>query len=1033
MVAGAGFVGRARVVAELTRAVDRVRSGSGEAIAITGEPGIGKTAVLAELRRIADARAVRVHWGTCRQGDAAPPYWPWIEAFAGDPEGSSVGAALTGDGAATGAPTSGDRHALFGTVRVHLHAAASAAPRLIVLDDVHWADLGSLALLRFLAADLHLAPLLLVVAYRDLEVEADPARAALLGSGSLHAQHLHLDGMPASEIAELTAATTGEAPDPRILAGLERRTGGNPLFVRELVRDAWLQGSLDELGGEHDRPSRVPVGVRDVLLRRIETLEPAAREILAVAALDGEAFRPAVVAAVAEESSAAVRGAIAAAARARLVLDPDAGTPRFAHALVRDVLRDALPADRAGSLHARYAGEVAADPATSAAEVAGHLVRARGHVPPGRVATGCRLAGDEAADRLAWEEAARWFGDALASLEEDRGAPVGERIELLLRRGRALVRAGDLDGAREDFGTAANRSIAEGDAERLAEAALGFGDASPVWGTDATLIDLLDAAHVALADGSPALRARVVARLAQARYFVADAATIDALGRDAVALARSAEDDVALADALLARRVLWGPDDLPGRATLAQELVAVASRRRDADLEARARAWRIVDLIESGDLPGARAEIARHAELARRLGQPGHERDAAMWRATMAMLEGRFEDAERAAATARALGERMHDPGTDAIFAVQQVMLLAELGDPDRAEEALGLARDAVDRYPEIAAWRALHAFALARFGEHEAARVVLDRLVAEGMTEHRRDAVFLVTAAHAADAAAIVGHEPAAQALLPALSGMLDRWITIDRALACKGSTERLVGLLRGVVGDLDAAVEHLERARTRHTRAGAEAFAARTCVELADLLRRRGRSEDERGPDVDAPNALLLQGAVWEIRFGDAVIRLPDGKGLRDLARLLAKPELEIHVLDLAGHPGQPTQGGLEMLDATAVSSYRARIEELRADLAEAEAFSDAGRVERARTELETLVERLGAAYGMGGRRRTTSDDAERARKAVTWRIRAAIDRIESAHPGLARHLRTAIKTGVFCSYRPERPTVWAVDPPA
>jgi hypothetical protein len=101
-----------------------------------------------------------------------------------------------------------------------------------------------------------------------------------------------------------------------------------------------------------------------------------------------------------------------------------------------------------------------------------------------------------------------------------------------------------------------------------------------------------------------------------------------------------------------------------------------------------------------------------------------------------------------------------------------------------------------------------------------------------------------------------------------------------------------------------------------------------------------------------------------------------------------------------------------------------------ELREQAERAEAAGDGARAEAAREELDTHTHAIGAAFGLGGRPRKAGDPAERARSAVTWRIRSAVAKIEESHPALGRHLKNSVRTGTFCSYRPERWVEWTTD---
>ncbi|HET8820991.1 MAG TPA: hypothetical protein VFM57_05550, partial [Thermoleophilaceae bacterium] len=181
------------------------------------------------------------------------------------------------------------------------------------------------------------------------------------------------------------------------------------------------------------------------------------------------------------------------------------------------------------------------------------------------------------------------------------------------------------------------------------------------------------------------------------------------------------------------------------------------------------------------------------------------------------------------------------------------------------------------------------------------------------------------------------------------------------------------------------------------------------------------------EAAPGAD--NEFRRDGEMWRLAFDGESVHMPDLKGLHDLARLLAAPGDEIHVLDLgAAVDGVSPQGHAgELLDAEARAAYKARIDELREERELAEAANDTVRAERAREELDAIGAALTSAYGLGGRARKAGDQAERARSAVTWRIRSAISRVEAVHPALGRHLKNSVRTGTFCSYAPEQPVDW------
>jgi predicted ATPase len=165
---------------------------------------------------------------------------------------------------------------------------------------------------------------------------------------------------------------------------------------------------------------------------------------------------------------------------------------------------------------------------------------------------------------------------------------------------------------------------------------------------------------------------------------------------------------------------------------------------------------------------------------------------------------------------------------------------------------------------------------------------------------------------------------------------------------------------------------------------------------------------------------------GDFWEIGYAGATATVRATKGMADIARLVAAPGREVHCFELMGGSVDEHDTGA-VLDPAARRAYEERVRELQLELDEAEAAADRGRAETTRAELDALVDQLVAALGLGGRDRRAGGAAERARSAVTQRIRSTLRRIDTAHPQLGRHLHSAVRTGAFCVYRPEEPVHW------
>ena len=474
----------------------------------TGEPGIGKTRMAEQLASRARQRGARVLWGRCWEGGGAPAYWPWsqlLRPLLDDPPedsraaaGTDAGAAAGADGAAlrrfspeladtVGEGTSADpaaqsaaaRFRLFAAVTSLLQRASAGQPLLLVLDDLHAADPASLMLLRFVARELRATRLLVVAAYRAVEARQRAEVAEVLGELIREGPSRQLRGFGRAEVRHFVASLTGLTVSEDALARIADATGGNPLFIRELVRLVGSEGAPD--GRAHPALS---AGVRAVIHQRLASLAAEATEVLAVAAVVGQEFEVPLVAQVAGRDLVDVVHSLAQAERRELLRRaPGSRTAfRFAHGLVREALCDDLPGALRRELHGRVARAIerlsGGDLTARLAELAYHAYHAaEGAGPAAAVQASeyARRAGDQALACCAYEEAALQYRRALEVLR--LAGPEAARCgELLVRLGGAQARAGAYQAARGSFGRAAALARQLGAPELLARAPLGFGE-----------------------------------------------------------------------------------------------------------------------------------------------------------------------------------------------------------------------------------------------------------------------------------------------------------------------------------------------------------------------------------------------------------------------------------------------------------------------------------------------------------------------------------------------------------------------------
>jgi predicted ATPase len=243
--------------------------------------------------------------------------------------------------------------------------------------------------------------------------------------------------------------------------------------------------------------------------------------------------------------------------------------------------------------------------------------------------------------------------------------------------------------------------------------------------------------------------------------------------------------------------------------------------------------------------------------------------------------------------------------------------------------------------------------------------------------------------------------------------------------ALAATARGLPAVGLMGGAVDSLVAMPSPEAPALSRR-----DAFtAARVGIQaVLDGGPATGEPPPPPAPTADGPATARIvdRGGLWELTYAGRTVHARPSKGLGDLARLLSSPDRDVHCLELAGASVEQGSTG-EVLDTEARRAYEQRIRDLQEELDDADAANDLGRSERAQAELDAVVEHLAGALGLGGRSRRGAGTAERARSAVTQRIRTTIKKLGADHPELGRHLEASVRTGTYCSYRPERPVRW------
>jgi hypothetical protein len=1054
------LVGRGRELEQLDAALSDAITGRGGLVVITGEPGIGKTALARAFVEHAASRGASSAWGTCWDGGGAPAYWPWVQiarALARSEDAATLRRGLSGGapwiagllpelaGTLGPAASSSDLNAdqarfrLFDALASLLGTVAERRPLVIVLDDLHWADASSVLALEFVGRSLPDLAILAIAAYRHNEAHARDELAAALGGLTRAATRLPLEGLSRDDVGRLASARAdglrpGDAPaiPPRLVAAVHDASAGNPFFVDELVQLLASQGRLHDERAAQD-PLPLPEGVRDTIRRRLAPLDETATATLRAAAVIGGEVRLAALARMVGGSPAAILERLDAPLRAGLVSGPgDSGRFAFVHALVRDTLLSTVGPSERARLHRHAAAALEQfygdDVEPHLAEIAHHYLQGSSDGDAPRAVDYAARAAERAIGQFAYDEAAQLYERAIAvaaSLPADRL----RAWQLHHGLGEALMRAGDIGGSRAALSAAVAHARRLEDPEHLAQSALagtlpGFSRGV----VDADLVAVLEEALERMDAATPddplrritagALRCRLRVQLASALFWSPDVERRAQLVDEAFVLARAifsgelANSSPALrtlADRTLAFVLalgfpaVWGPDTVERGLPISVEALELCERTHDAELAMQVRLWRINLLLELDDPVRAEAEIEAYGATARRLRQPRTLVFDPLHRALMANMRGEFEVAQELTTEAIERSYAVHGSMSQLIADGQRFLQQRTLGRHLDAEPFL---RHNADSVPLMRRWRCMLALVLAENGRVDEAHAELDKLAAADFRDFPRDAPWQFAMSLLAELCTMLDDAPRARLVYDLLVPYEGRNV-ISLGAAYLGPVARYLGMLAMTIGEDERALGHLETARSAAERTGARPTAVLTALDAAEVLVRRGADGDAaRGvalvQSVAAEAARLrMDGAV--ARVADLRARLAQG-GEGAPAHAAAPPLARLHRSSdvwLLEHGGRR----LHLQDAKG-------LRQLAMLLASPEAAIPA-----------LVLDGVGQS--------TSTQVAERARINVTRAIRAALRRIAELEPQLGGVLERTIRTGTACVYRPEpeTPLKWDV----
>jgi DNA-binding CsgD family transcriptional regulator len=917
--AGTALVGREQELAALSAGLDAAMAGHGGVALLAGEPGIGKTRLAEELATEARSRGARVLWGRCYEGEGAPAFWPWVQILRAHLRGREPDALAAELGRGTteitqllpelprpdperASPPALDpaqaRFRLFDAVVTLLAAAARSQPLVLVLDDLHWADMPSLLLLQFLTREIRSLPLLAVGTYRDVEVGLEHPLAPTLADLAKEraVRRVSLRGLSEPDAGRLMALAAGFDLPEGLVRAVHLDTEGNPFFIGEIIHFLATEGHLSPAGLHEGVRVVLPQTVREVIGRRTRRLSPEALRVLGIAAVVGREFGVGVLGRVGELESVDLLEALEEAEATSLVAPvPGAlGRYRFTHMLIRETLYEGLPSARRVRLH-RQVGEAlealhGGNLEPYLAELAHHFAQAAPEGDADKAITYATRAGDRAIALLAYEESVRLYRTALQALDLNpprdpaaHAAHERRRCGLLLALADALSTTTDTDGTVGLALQAAEAARALAEPELLARASVIAGSwwhapALPA----AEMVRLLEEALAGLGTAESPLRARVLAALAKVLRRGLDPARSDALEEEALVLARRLGDHAVLADVLKQQALgLPPPDQIDRRLAAGAELIALGRDGSFAYEVLQAHVFRVAIFQRLGDAAAVDAEIKAIAAFDRERRHPSAAWELHHARAMRALLVGRFaESVELIRRAAAALPSEL-DVEYDRRLWYARRSAEPELGDGDDAELESTLA-EISRRYAGAPHWRAGLAFFYSQRGRTQEAWHEFARVMGEDMGGEPRHPRWYLGLAMLAEVCAALGDRERAALLYDALEPHTGHCLMYGTIL-CYGAAARYQGLLAATLGRWEAAARHFEDALARNARIEARPWLARTQRDYAALLLEPASA----GGDAEAADAVARRIAHARILLDQA----DETAGALGMARLAAQ----------------------------------------------------------------------------------------------------------------------------------------------
>jgi class 3 adenylate cyclase/tetratricopeptide (TPR) repeat protein len=904
-----GLYGRAVEQATVARCWAGARQGQRQVVLLAGEPGIGKTRLAADAARIAHREGAVALFGSCDE-DIGLPYRPFVEALrhylANAPDEILVHHVREHQGELLrmipelsqrvpnippprAAEPETERFLMFEAFAGLVSAISQHSPVVLILDDLQWAGTPELLLLKHIVRSAMPMHLLTIVTYRDTELSRIHPLASVLADlrRETGIERIALRGLDEAGVIAFVTAAAGHDLGPSELAvarTIAQETEGSPLFIAEILRnlsesgavfrqgDRWaLRASGGDLG--------IPQGVKEAIGRRLSRLTDSTNKVLSLASVIGREFDLALLEQIAEMPEEAILDAIDEAKAAALVAEVGGGVERYAftHALVRATLYDEISPARRARMHRRVGTALErlteTRPGDRLDELTRHWMAATTIGDLSKAIAYARLAAEQALAGLAFEEAAKYYEQALAALPDDDRAVDPLRCDLMIALSDAQRRAGEADYHRA-MTEAVTIARALADPKRLAMAVLVSarpgGTMANATVVDHALIALYEEALAGLhGGGDDVLRAKLLAQLSAELLYAGDFGRRHRLSAEAVTIARRSGDQSVLAFALYARAVAINvPAALDERLTLTAELEALAERSGSIETLWSVAYHRFGASLESGDIVRAEQMLARLRELIPKLRQPYFNWATSLAGAMLCVMRG-TPDAEQQVLAAFELGRASGQPDANMVHLGQLFVIRRDQG---RFGELVEPLRQIVQAQPHLPVWGATLAGLYCETDQLDQARAQMATL-AEKDFELPVDWTWPSVVMSIAQVASDLGDQTLAAHFYRQLQKVAGQVGVTTIGIICYGSLALPCAQLAACLQRWDEADRYFGEAEAMNERIGARPYLVRTRRAWAAMLIDRNAPED--GARIVALMATAREAAV-DLGMQREIVRL-------------------------------------------------------------------------------------------------------------------------------------------------------------